>query len=802
MLRLTVALEPRDPNGLRALATDASTPGTPAYRHYLSLAQFSRRFGATASQTGAVQAALRARGLVVGPVTANGLTLPVTGTAAQVEQAFSTSILEVRTPGGSIDYANAQAPALPRSVAADVQAVTGLDDLALERPQNVEVAGHVLRAPASAPHVVTGGPQPCSAASAAAQHPGGYTADAVASAYQFAGLYGGGDQGAGQTVALVELEPYSPADIATYQSCYATGVPVSNVDVDGGPGAYTPGVSNDDEAALDIEQLIGLAPKASVVVYQAPDTGAAALAVMSQIVSDDSAKVVATSWGVCEAVAGTSQMSSENTLLQEAAAQGQSFFAASGDSGSAACYQSDHTKIGLSVADPSSQPFAIGVGATSLYSDGANGPTLYTPGQAALESVWNDGTDSTGQASATTGGISTRWGMPSYQSGAAASVGVVNAYSSGTPCVMTSVCRQTPDVSADGDPATPYVIFANGVWVGLGGTSAAAPVWAALTALVNASPVCRGVPVGFVNPALYGIAGVAYASSFHDVALPSPISHLANNDAIGANGGLYPVTAGYDMTTGLGSPVAPALANALCGGGPGYSVSVASPGAQSTVAGHGVLLHVEASVGGPAALIYAATGLPAGLSINPFTGVISGSPSVAGASSVTVSASDVYNDTGAAQFSWTIVNPPPPPRLRVGAPTDSRTSLKGLAGRRPALSFALRSGSNAPLLKSVVISLPSGLGFSKSSTSLSKGVVVRNGRRRIKVKTHVNHETLTISLLGSVSNATLTIAAPAISVSTRLAAKVRHDRVKQLTVVLLVTDQRNESTAFIERIKV
>jgi subtilase family serine protease len=261
---------------------------------------------------------------------------------------------------------------------------------------------------------------------------------------------------------------------------------------------------------------------------------------------------------------------------------------------------------------------------------------------------------------------------------------------------MTSVCRQTPDVSADGDPATPYVIFANGVWVGLGGTSAAAPVWVALTALVNASPVCRGVPVGFVNPALYGIAGVAYASSFHDVALPSPISHLANNDAIGANGGLYPVTAGYDMTTGLGSPVAPALANALCGGGPGYSVSVASPGAQSTVAGHGVLLHVEASVGGPAALIYAATGLPAGLSIDPFTGVISGSASVAGASSVTVSASDVYNDTGAAQFSWTIVNPPPPPRLRVGAPTDSRTSLKGLAGRRPALSFALRSGSNAP----------------------------------------------------------------------------------------------------------
>lgn len=109
--------------------------------------------------------------------------------------------------------------------------------------------------------------------------------------------------------------------------------------------------------------MIGLAARASVLVYQAPDTAAAVTDVMSQIVSDDGAKVISTSWGACEAGAGAANVTSENTLLQEAATQGQSFFAASGDSGSAACYQFDHTKTGLSVANPSSQPFAIAVGA-------------------------------------------------------------------------------------------------------------------------------------------------------------------------------------------------------------------------------------------------------------------------------------------------------------------------------------------------------------------------------------------------------------------------------------------------------
>jgi subtilase family serine protease len=433
----------------------------------------------------------------------------VTGTVAQVEQAFATSISEVRTAAGASAYVNAQAPALPRSLADQVQAVVGLDHLTPEQPQDVELAAHPLRSRASAPHVVTGGPQPCAQAQAAARSPGGYPADEIAYAYQLSGLYGGGDQGAGQTVALVELEPYVPTDIATYQSCYGTSVPVSNVDVDGGPGP--PPATGDNEAALDIEQVIGLAARASVLVYQAPDTAAAVTDVMSQIVSDDGAKVISTSWGACEAGAGAANVTSENTLLQEAATQGQSFFVASGDSGSAACYQFDHTKTGLSVANPSSQPFATGVGGTSLYANGATGPVLYTPGASALEGVWNDGVDSSGNATATTGGISTQWPMPSCQSGAAAPLGVVNADSSGTPCGQAAPCRQTPDVSADGDPASPYVVFTNGGWKGLGGTSAAAPLWAALTALVNASLVSRRSPsrrwMSTTTPARRGSAG-------------------------------------------------------------------------------------------------------------------------------------------------------------------------------------------------------------------------------------------------------------------------------------------------------
>ncbi len=792
-LQLTVALEPRNPSGLAALATEVSTPGTPLFRHYLTVSQFAQQFGATPLQVAAVESALRAQGLDVGAVTANDLTIPVTGAAGQAEKAFSVSLHQVKLASGRTAYANAQAPTLPSTIAAYVQGVLGLDNVNPDQP--VGITGHrqspaALARAASQPHVPTGGPQPCASATAL-QPSGGLTADEIATAYQFSGLYGVGDLGAGQTVALFEEQPYSPTDVATYQACYGTSAPVSNVDVAGGPGPFA---GDDGESALDIEQVIGLAPRANILVYQGPFT--ATVQIISTIVSQDVARVISSSYGVCEALTGGTVINAENPLLQEAALQGQSFFISSGDSGSSMCFQADQSNESLSVIDPGGQPFATGVGGTTLFTNSAPGftcPCFYQPGDPPAEGVWNDGFNGT-RASATGGGISSVFAMPSYQSGAAGSLGVINSNSSRTPCASTTFCREVPDVSADADPMTGYAVFSTSggnppSWGVTGGTSAAAPLWAAFTALANASGTCRGLPLGFVNPALYQIAGSSYLNNFNDVTLPSPIGLAADpgtNDALAVNNGLYPVATGYDMATGLGSMIAPNLAASLCSlRAPVFTVSVANPGNLRTVVRHGVLLQIRASDSGGAALHFGALGLPAGLSLNPANGVITGSPIFPGTSIVTFLAEDGFANIGSTAFRWTIVAGPP----------TSGGSLGGVAKGKAKLSFTIAAGIGAPGLKSLLVSLPGGLSFSTSSKSLSKGIVIKGANgKHVKFKAKLSHGKLTITLGSAVGKATITISPPAIRVSSSLERNVKHGKTKNLSIGLKLTDMSHKTT--------
>jgi subtilase family serine protease len=793
-LQLTVALQPRDPSGLQSFATAVSTPGSPNFRHYLSVSQFAQTYGATASQISAVQSTLRSEGLTVGAPMANHLTLSVSGTAAQVQQAFSTKLSQVTLASGRSAYANTNAPTLAPNIAGDVQGVIGLNNLVVEQPEGLAPAhsGPALRS-SSKPNVVTGGPQPCSQASqTAAGNPGGYTADTIAAAYNFSAMYQAGDLGAGQTVALYELEPVNPADISAYEQCYQTAPSVSEVNVDSAP-AFAAG-DDDGEAALDIEQVIGLAPKANILVYQAPNTGAGAIDEYNAIVSQDQAKVVSSSWGECEAdalIGGAAAVTEENTLFQEAAAQGQTIYVASGDTGSAACSQANPSDTGLSVQDPSSQPFATGVGGTTLFTVVSGNLFLWSPGDTVDQSVWNEGTpNGPGKASASTGGISLHWAMPSYQSGAASSVGVINPDSSSTPCGQAPFCREVPDVSADADPDSGYVVITSGSGgqsLGIiGGTSAAAPLWAAYTALVNDEAACRSLTIGFANPALYQIASSAYASNISDVSLANPLTGFANNDALQANGGLFPVTAGYDMTTGLGTPISPTLANSLCAvKAPVYAVTVTGPGNQSATVGKAVSVHMHAADSGGAAVFYTASGLPAGLTINAASGVISGKPRTAGTSSVGVFATDAVHNTGATRFTFKVL----------GNPTTS-SHLQGVDKGKPKLSFTAVAGSNAPALKSVSIGLPSGLSFARKSKTLDKGLVVKSGSKRLKFKLHLSHGSLTISFKKSTRKVTVTIANPAIGVSRSLRLKALHHKVKKLTVTFRVTNTSNATTKF------
>ncbi|MGA2011043.1 MAG: protease pro-enzyme activation domain-containing protein, partial [Solirubrobacteraceae bacterium] len=139
-LALTVMLQPRDPAALRAFATAVSTPGSALYHHYLTVAQFAARFGATRTRIRAVERALAAEGLTVGRPAANDLTLPVQGGAGRVEHALSVSLAQVRI-GGRTAYANQQAPALPSAIARYVQGVIGLDDLTPDQPAGLAGPG-------------------------------------------------------------------------------------------------------------------------------------------------------------------------------------------------------------------------------------------------------------------------------------------------------------------------------------------------------------------------------------------------------------------------------------------------------------------------------------------------------------------------------------------------------------------------------------------------------------------------------------------------------------------------------------
>lgn len=804
-LRLTIALRPRDSVALSAFATAVSTPGTSQYGHYLTVAQFAQRFGATSSQISAVSAAMRDGGLHVGIPTANHLTIPVSGTVAQVQRAFSVTEAQVRLPGGRLAFANDRAPLIRASIARDVQGVIGLDDVARPQPQGLtHPSGPGVSRTRALPHIGSG-IQPCNEAVAAAQgnNPGGgpgYTADEIASAYGFSAYYPG-DEGAGQNVALVEFGPYQTGDVAVYQACYAgsTGT-VSNVNVDGGPGPYTPGQDDDGEVTLDVDQVIGLAPKANILIYQAPFTGTQA-DVLNAIASANVAKVVSSSWGACEQLTPPAVIAAENTTLQEMATQGQSFFISSGDSGSLMCYQATHGQVNemdnLSVIDPGAQPFATGVGGTYM---GLPNGALPDNGAYPGEQIWNDGIQSDGSASASGGGVSDQWAMPSYQSGAAGSLNVIQS-NSARAC-SNQFCRQVPDVSADADPNSGYAVYSNGGagggWAITGGTSAAAPLWAAFTALANASPACRGMSLGFENPALYQIAGSAYAANFHDITQVSPFAPggaIGNNPASQFNNpqnpnNLYPVLQGYDMGTGLGTPIGNALGPTLCAlRSPVYTVSVASPGSQLTIRGAAVNLRVVATDSGNAALTYSASGLPAGLSINPATGVISGTATTQQSTTVTVSASDGFTNAGSTSFAWSVVVP--------GKPQISKAhSLSGLGKGKPKLTFTLGAGSFAPALKSVAIKLPGGLSFAKKTKSLTKGVTVRSGAGKVPFTLALKRGALVVVFKATVTQASLTLVSPAISISKAEAAKIRRHKVKKLTVSLKATDASRTTTSF------
>jgi subtilase family serine protease len=631
-LQLTVVLQPRDPAGLASLAQSVATPGSPDYRMFLAPGGFAQRFGPTDATIAAVQASLSSLGLHPGALSGNRLAIPITTTAGRAASALGIHLRHVRLAGGRIAYANDAAPRLPAQIAKAVQGIIGLDDLTQDHPtwrpaprpttaptaEPTATPTQALATPAipanAAPTTTTPattGPQPCAAAVSAGNNWGGYTANQIAQGYSFNGLYAKNTLGTGVTIALYELATYNASDIAAFQACYGTSAPITNINVDGGA---RPGDGGAIEVELDIEGAISMAPKASIAVYSGPN-GSGTYDTYNRIVSDGTAKVVSTSWGNCEAARTATQVSNENTLFQQAAVQGQTILASAGDNGSEDC----STGTALSVDDPSAQPFVTSVGGTNL--------TAVGPPPA--ETVWNE---AAGQFGAGGGGISRFWPMPAAQHGP----GVINSYSTPATCGAPAgaACRQVPDVSGSADPNSGYMIFYTGPetgttgWQSIGGTSAAAPLWAALVALADQNCSCS---LGSINPALYNIAA-AGAGSFNDI-------KVGNNDYLGAHGGAYPATTGYDMASGLGTPIASTLVTLLGPQPQAPSFTASTPPTPAAV--KSPYSYTFKATGHPQATFSVASGSPpAGLTLNATTGVLAGTPTATGTSTFTVAASN------------------------------------------------------------------------------------------------------------------------------------------------------------------
>jgi subtilase family serine protease len=551
-LHLDVTLTVPDQGALTAFLAGLSNRSSPFFHDFLKPGQFGQLFGPSLGQVATVERALRAAGLSPGRVASDRLSIPVTATALAVERAFRVDLVRYRLPGGRVAFANTAAPKLAAAAAALVSGVLGLNDVGVSQPMISRPAAPAALAAIAAPRRVArqlsaAGPQACADASETASSDGAYTATQLADYYLMSPLYARGDLGQGVRVALAEIGPDLPSDIAAYERCYGIKTAVSYLQVDGGAGSGsgTPA----PEAALDIEDVAGLAPDVGIDVYQSPNGDAGVYDMFSDIVDSDKDKVVDASFGECEQLImqdDAPYLSAASTLMGQAAAQGQTVFASAGDTGSSGCYAADQDPA-PDDNFPASSPDVVAVGGTTIEAGGG-------------EVVWNESADAAGAGG---GGDSSAFCMPSYQDQPAIP-GLINSLS-----VTDTVCksdnkgeyvREIPDVSADADPESGYVIYAAGQWQSVGGTSAAAPLWAAVAALIDASPFCADYgsgPVGVLPAGLYGILAIEHSYVYEKV--PEALVDVTegNNDytPTGYVAGLYPATKGFSMAAGLGTPL-------------------------------------------------------------------------------------------------------------------------------------------------------------------------------------------------------------------------------------------------------
>lgn len=504
------------------------TPGSPTYQQYLTPDQIVQRYAVSDAQLNTVKSWLTQHGytnLVVDPLRAS---ISAQATVATVEQSLQIQWQSFNLQGHKF-FMQVGNPTLSGQVAGLVSSIVGLDNFA--QP--------IVKPPSGALQTLTSstkGKGDCN----------GYGADMtltsarLASVYQDNALYRAGLRGKGMTIGVAEFdEPYDPRDVANYTECALGSTPhIQNIQIDG----PTPSGPGEGEAALDLELIAGLAPQAQIIDYQAGSNNdkipftKALLDVFTRVAKDRKVQVLSVSYGIGEDSFSPSEEDPINRVLRTLAAEGISVFISSGDCGAFA----DRVPDIAVVSFPASAPYAIAVGGTYLQVNAKNARTS--------EQVWgdNDGADycednewgSGGGVSENTDFKRPRWqtgsGTTSRYNGASTSV-VDSSYD---PVKAPNGLRQVPDIAA---AAYDISIYYQGTWILIGGTSAATPIWAAGTLLIDQGLKAHRKPLLGGVPTFYQMAN--HPGKWH------PYTDITQGNNL-----FYPATRGWDYATGWGAP--------------------------------------------------------------------------------------------------------------------------------------------------------------------------------------------------------------------------------------------------------
>ncbi len=589
-LTVTVALKLRNTDEMMNVVQSLYTEGGAQYHKFLSSQQFNDRFGPTDATVNSAMKSLSAAGLTVTRL--DGNLLKVSGPQAAIEAAFGVSLHSFEIPahgrvGAYRYYAPTAAPKLNPVLAANVRGVLGLDTTPRFFP-------HMKQAPAGLRQQLTPkGGKPAAGAPNTPDQPGLWTVTDFADYYDVNPVYAQGINGKHVTLGIVTLAAFTPSDAFTYWNAVGLTVNpnrITVVNVDGGPGAPSDN-SGSDETTLDVEQSGGVAPGASIIVYQAPNTDQGFVDAFAQAIDNNQADTLSCSWGEWEefntAANGSSVTNPNNGRTQDvldvdfdlflrAAIQGQSMYASAGDAGA---YDANDPRIFplpqftkvLAVDSPASEPFITAAGGTTL-----PGPQLFgLPGGGTFtvninqEQAW--GWDYLTNLCATLGfdpvscgifpgggggGVSVLFDTPFYQlfvpgvQRSQPNQSLVDTSQSPPATLITLpsnfMGRNVPDVSFNADPDTGYIIpytsDQNGFEVlsFIGGTSFVAPQLNGVTALVDQSVHGR---VGLLNFALYDL--VLFNQAYNG-------RHAPLRDITAGDNWFYNAHKGYDQATGVG----------------------------------------------------------------------------------------------------------------------------------------------------------------------------------------------------------------------------------------------------------